>query len=89
MLEGESKEGAHRDVTALPPYTVGPCVLGALRLVPHHGTQGSGKSSKVVLLKEGGGGGLETDKGKLETLFQGALEAGRRQKAQSSCAPPL
>lgn len=56
MLEGESKEGAHRDVTALPPYTVGPCVLGALRLVPHHGTQGSGKSSKVVLLKEVGGG---------------------------------
>lgn len=34
MLEGESKEGAHRDVTGLPPYRVGrPSVLGALRLV--------------------------------------------------------
>lgn len=32
-------------------------------------------------------GGLETDKGKLETLFQGALEAGRRQKAHSLPAP--
>ena len=70
MLEGESKEGAHRDVTALPPYTVGPCVLGALRLVPHHGTQGSGKSSKVVLLKEVGGGGLKQTRGTLKHSFK-------------------
>ena len=71
MLEGESKEGAHRDVTALPPYTVGrPCVLGALRLVPHHGTQGSGKSSKVVLLKEVGGGALKQTRGNLKHSFK-------------------
>ena len=51
----------------------------------HHGTQGSGKSSKVVLLN----GSLETDKGRLETLFQVALEAGRRQKAHSLLVPLL
>ena len=81
MLEGESKEGAHRDVTALPPYRARrPYVLGALL----HGTQGSGKSSKVFMLK----GALATDKGRLETLFQVALEAGRSQKAHSRPAPP-
>ena len=85
MLEGESKEGAHRDVTALPPYRARrPYVLGALRVVPLHGTQGSGKSSKVFMLK----GALATDKGRLETLFQVALEAGRSQKAHSRPAPP-
>lgn len=85
MLEGESKGGAHREVAALPPYRAGrPYVPGAFRLVPLHGTQGSGKSSKVFMFKRA----LETDKGRLETLFQVALEAGRSQKAHSLPAPP-
>ena len=41
MLEGRSREGARRDVTVLPRYRVGrSSVLGALRLVPHHGAPG-------------------------------------------------
>ena len=46
------------------------------------GPQGSGKSLEVVVV----GGGVETDKGSLETLFEVASEAGRGQEVHSLLA---